>query len=47
MASIIEDWNGVASGGMDAGAYGGDNNLDISLGDGMDANVYSLSQVTF
>lgn len=45
MASIIEDWNDMASGGIASGAYGNENNLNISGGDGMDANVYSLSQV--
>lgn len=45
MASILEDWNGVSSGGISSGAYGNGNDMNISGGEGMDANVFSMSQV--
>lgn len=45
MASMLEEWNGATSGGIPSEPYGYENDLNISGGDGMDATVFSLSQV--
>ena len=45
MASILEDWNGVSSGGISSGAYGLGGDMTISAGEGMDGSSFPLSQV--
>ena len=45
MASILEDWNGVSSGGISSGTYGLGGDMNISAGEGMDGASFPLSQV--
>lgn len=45
MASILEDWNGVSSGGISSGAFGSGGDMNISVGEGMDGSSFPLSQV--
>ena len=41
MASILEDWNDTYSGEIASEAYGYGGDINISGGDGFDANVCS------